>query len=257
MATAAPQTGLPLLYNQIVPLSSQDHATWKMRPMQTLDLISRVHAVPVTVDEFVSAQRHFPIVFSVGPDPVPLALMGLNEGVNVFVGADGRMAPNVYIPAYVRSYPLLLARLNPASEDLSLCFDPTAGLIGDFEDGTPLFENGEPTQAVKDALNFCEQFEMAIQRTSAFSKDLVETDLVEDGEITIQQTAGMPYVYRGFRMVNEQKLRDLRGDQLRKMTQSGMLPLLQAHLFSLSLMTEVFTRQFEQGKVPPQIPAAN
>ena len=40
-----------------------------------------------------------------------------------------------------------------------------------------------------------------------------------------------PYVYRGFRMVNEQKLRDMRGDELRKLNQNGMLPLIYAHLF--------------------------
>ena len=59
-----------------------------------------------------------------------------------------------------------------------------------------------------------------------------------------------PFVYRGFQMVNEEKLRDLRGDQLRKMSQSGMLPLIHAHLFSLSIMREIFARQQTQGKAP-------
>jgi hypothetical protein len=47
----------------------------------------------------------------------------------------------------------------------------------------------------------------------------------------------------------------LRGDQLRKMNQSGFLPLVYAHLFSLSLMREVFARQVQQGKVPAPQPA--
>ena len=55
-------------------------------------------------------------------------------------------------------------------------------------------------------------------------------------------------------MINEEKLVDLRGDQLRKMSQSGMLPLLYAHLFSLSLMRDIFARQAQQGKMPqPQL----
>ena len=57
-------------------------------------------------------------------------------------------------------------------------------------------------------------------------------------------------------MVNEEKLTAMRGDQLRKLTQSGMLPLLYAHLFSLSLMRDVFARQVQQGKTPqPELPA--
>jgi hypothetical protein len=256
MASAPGIPGLPMLYQNMVPLSSQEHAKWRVRPMQDLEILSKVHALPVTVDEFPVAQRFFPIVFSMGPDSVPLALMGLNEGVNVFVGGDNKWKEGVYMPAFMRRFPFLLARLNEQSEELSLCFDPTPGLLGDFEEGARLFtDDGQPDQPIKDMLGFCEQFEFAAQRTTAFMKDLEETGLLEDGELTIQHPSSpQPYVYRGFRMVNEQKLRDLRGDQLRKMQQNGMLTLLYAHLFSLSLSSEIFGRQAEQGKLPPQQP---
>jgi hypothetical protein len=59
-----------------------------------------------------------------------------------------------------------------------------------------------------------------------------------------------PFIYRGFRMVDEEKLREMRGDELRKMNQSGLLPLIYAHLFSLSQIREVFARQIQQGKGP-------
>jgi hypothetical protein len=254
MASAPGIPGLPMLYNNMVPLSSQEHRNWRVRPLQTLEIIAGVHALPLTVDEFPIAQRYFPIVFSTGPDSVPLALMGLNEGVNTFVGADGKFKEGTYLPAFMRRYPFLLARLTEQSEELSLCFDPTAGLLGEFEDGVRLFnDEGEPEQAVKDMLGFCEQFEIAAQRTTGFMKDLEETGLLEEGELTIGvPSSEQPYVYRGFRMVNEEKLRDQRGDQLRKQSQNGMLTLLYAHLFSLSLTSEIFSRQVEQGKLPPQ-----
>ena len=40
------------------------------------------------------------------------------------------------------------------------------------------------------------------------------------------------------------------------MNQNGMLPLIYAHLFSLSQMREVFGRQMQQGKAPEQVPRA-
>ena len=247
---------LPLFYNGLEPLSSEVHANYKVRPQDTAPFLVGQHAIPVTVDEFPLVQRFMPIVFSVGPEAIPLALMGLNEGVNVFVGDDGKLTEsNFYVPAYVRRYPYMLARLRPDADELSLCFDPTSEAIGAFEEGDALFEDGQPSQVTKAILDFSEQFEQAGARTQAFMNELRELDLLMEGEVTIQPDDNQqPFVYRGFQMINEEKLSALRGDQLRKMSQSGMLPLLYAHLFSLSLMREIFGRQAQQGKMPqPQL----
>jgi hypothetical protein len=251
---SAPQSNLPIFFNDLQPLSSNEHGDWKVRSLETAPWLSTQHAIPVTVDEFAAVQRFFPIIFSLGENPVPLALMGLNEGVNTFVDDSGKPIGDAYMPAYIRRYPYMLARLRDDSEELSLCFDPTAGGIGAFEEGEPLFDNGEPTDATKAILGFCEQFEHAGQRTTAFMKELVGSGLLMDGEVSIQTGEDtQPYIYRGFQMVDEAKLRDLRGDALRKMMQSGLLPLVHAHLFSLGIMREIFARQMQQGKVPIQV----
>ncbi|HEX8383761.1 MAG TPA: SapC family protein [Sphingomonas sp.] len=250
---------LPLFYNGLEPLSSEAHADYRVRQQDSAPFLVGQHAVPVTVDEFPLVQRHMPIVFSSGDESVPIALMGLNEGVNVFIDDEGKLRDtNFYVPAYVRRYPYMLARLRPDAQELSLCFDPTADSIGPFEEGEPLFTDGQPSEATKAILQFNETFEQAGARTAQFMKELKEAELLMDGEVSIQPDgAAQPFIYRGFQMVNEEKLADLRGDQLRKMGKSGMLPLLYAHLFSLSLMREIFGRQMQLGQVPqptPQLP---
>jgi len=258
MATAAPNQELPLFYSELQPLSSSEHGKMKIHRMEDAHRMASAHAVPVTIDEFPLLQRHFPIVFSVGDDPIPLALMGLNEGQNVFLDEKGMpREPGIYIPAYMRRYPFLLARLRPDSDELSLCFDPTSGAVGEFDDGEALFNGTEPSEATKAVLQFCEQFETAGQRTGAFVQDLKKSGLLIDGEVAIQpEGSPQPFIYRGFRMVDEEKLRELRGDELRKMNQNGMLALIYAHLFSLSQIREVFARQVQQGKGPVGLPQA-
>jgi hypothetical protein len=250
MASTAPQNaGLPLLYRDLIPLSSIDHASWKVRSLDNLSFAKGEHAIPVPVDEFALAQRHYPIIFSVGDNPVPLALMGLNEGVNTFIDDEGKVTDAVYLPAYVRRYPFLLARLRPEAQELSLCFDPTPGIIGEFDEGEVLFADGQPADAVTRVLSFCQEFEESGMKTSQFMAELAEHGLLMEGEVSIQPDGdSQPFVYRGFQMVDEAKLRDLRGDVLRKMMQSGMLPLIHAHLFSLQTMREIFGRQVFQGK---------
>jgi hypothetical protein len=254
MATKPAPENLPLFYNNLEPLSSSIHSNYKVRTSDTAPYLAGHNAVPLTIDEFVSAQRHFPIVFSSGETPVPLALMGLNDGVNVFVDDDGKPQNYIYVPAYVRRYPYLLARLDPSKDELSLCFDPTSDLIGELKEGNPLFKDEKPTEGLTAILKFCEDFEIAAQRTTQFVKELQEMDLLIDGEVTIQPTeAAAPFIYRGFRMVDEEKMRQMNGDQLRKINQNGILPLIMAHLFSLSMIREVFGRQLAAGKVPEQV----
>jgi len=250
---SAPQPSLPVLYSELTPLSSVDHITWKGRSMDNLELIRNLHAIPLIVEEFIQAQRWHPIVFTLGDDALPIALFGLNEGVNVFLDEEGLPTPDSYVPAYVRRYPFMLVKLRPDSDDLSLCFDAAAGLLGDFEDGSPLFVDGQPSDQIKSTMEFCEQFEVGAQRTVQFMADLKELDILEEGEISITQPGvEQPYIYRGFQMVNEEKFRNLRGDQLRKISQNGMMAVLHAHLFSLSLMPVLFQRQFDRGLVPTQ-----
>jgi hypothetical protein len=253
MASQAPQ--LPLMYNQLEPLSNQVHANFRLRPLSTAPHLAKMHAIPLVIDEFIMAQRFFPIVFSLGDNPVPLALMGLNEGVNTFIDDEGKMISPAYVPAYIRRYPFMLARVTEDGDTLSLCFDPSSDAIGEFEEGDLLFDGEQPSETTQNVMKFCEGFEVSAQQTNQFMEELKKLDILMDGELSVQLNPEVqPSIYRGFRMVDEQKLRDLRGDELRRINQNGILPLLIAHLFSLPLAREIYMRQIDQGKGPQQIP---
>lgn len=250
---SAPKPGLPIMYNDLVPLNSKEHENWKALVVDKAAWVAGNNAIPLTVEEFPQAQRDFPIVFSQGDNPVPLALMGLNEGVNVFFEADGTPIGTPYVPAYIRRYPFLLVKLEQNTDNLSLCFDPTSDLLGAFDDGRELFDaDKQPTKHTQDLLNFCQKFEEAGLKTRAFMDEIVKAGLLMDGEVAINRLdgSGQPYVYRGFQMINQDKMRELRGDQLRKWNESGLLPLIYAHLLSLDLLREIFAKQGTQGKGP-------
>jgi hypothetical protein len=250
---SAPQPTLPLFYNDLMPLNSRDHAKWRTRGIESAEFLRTAHAIPLTVDEFIEAQRDLPIVFSSGDEPLPLALMGLNEGINTYVDDAGKINDPVYLPAYVRRYPFMLAKLTPDTSELSLCFDPTSEALGAFAEGEPLFgDDGQPSSNTQRILEFCDNFEQAGQRTKAFIDELKKHDLLMDGEIaiTLNDKPDQAYTYRGFQMVNQEKLRDIPAEQLEAWNKNGLLPLIHAHLFSLDQMRKIFGRQVAQGKGP-------
>lgn len=250
---SAPQPNLPLFYKDLLPLNSRDHAKWKATTLESAAYLASTHAIPLTSDEFVDAQRDFPIVFTAGENPLPIALFGLNEGVNTFVGEDMKINEVVYLPAYARRYPFILAKLQPGNEDMSLCFDPSANLLGDYPEGLALFDDaGQPTEYTQGVLDFCRRFEEAGQRTKLFMDELVKLDILIEGEIAITRNdmPDKPFIYRGFRMVDENKLRELPAETLNGLVKNGILALIYAHLYSLNLMRNLFERQSAQGKVP-------
>ncbi|MEP3051475.1 MAG: SapC family protein [Erythrobacter sp.] len=255
---SAPQPQLPLFYKDLLPLNSREHKDWKVKPFDDAAFLAETHAIPLTVDEFVDAQRNYPIVFTAGENPLPIALMGLNEGVNTFIGEDNKMINDVYVPAYVRRFPFMLAKLQEGSEELSLCFDPSIGVVGKHKEGNALFDkDGESTDYTKSVLEFCSKFEESGQRTRAFLDELKKLDILMDGEIAITRNDNpdKPFVYRGFRMVDEKKLRELPIETLEALNKNGMIVLIYAHMFSLNLMRTLFERQTAMGKVPEAPPA--
>src|SRR5690606_19569002 len=112
--------------------------------------------------------------------------------------------------------------------------------------------DGQPSEHTKGLLQFCEKFEEAGARTQAFIEELTKAELLMDGEVSIQQNdkPDQPYIYRGFKMVNQDKLRQLDAEQIKTWNEIGLLPLIYAHLFSLDLMRVVFAKQTAQGKGP-------
>jgi hypothetical protein len=236
-----PNAQLPLFYQNLIPLTSDLHATHGILERTELGFARATHAVPITVDEFVMAQRNFPIVFSDGPDGVPLALVGLREGENLFVDADGKWTEGAYVPAYIRRHPFMLARLQPDADVLSLVFDDQAGLVTEAATNKLFDADKQPSETTKNILGFCEQFEQAVARTKSFMDELGKLGLLMDGQAQIQNP-GMeqPATFAGFKMIDEKKLQNIRGDQARKMVQNGMLGLVYAHLFSLSQIRNLF-----------------
>jgi hypothetical protein len=192
-----------------------------------------------------------PIVFSSGRRPVPIALLSLHEGHNLFIDADGKFKDkDVRVPDYIKRYPFLLACPNASSESLVLCFDPTSEIVG-LNKGDRLFRKAKPTSTTIGILKMTEEFEKAARATQLFTDELILHDLLIDTELTIEREVGEePVRYVGFRIVDEARVEQLRRDHLLKANMRGFLEAIQWHLSSLGLVEKLFRLHLENGTVP-------
>lgn len=241
METTQPAGGISgnvLFYNAPEPLSREQHAKLALvHKDKPYGFALSGTAVPLAVTEFAPAGLSYPIIFA-GDDRVPLAVMGLNTGENLFVHTDGAFEIGAYIPAYIRRYPFVLAN-DDAQDRLIVCIDRGSSLLAENGE-TPLFDaKGEPTEYTQNCIKFCDDFEVERRRTDSFVQLLKDNDLFElkKAIFTPQDAngqAGEPQTVAEYFGVSEDKLNALSPEKTKELQASGALAQIYAHLVSLS-----------------------
>ncbi|MEL6364164.1 MAG: SapC family protein [Pseudomonadota bacterium] len=190
--------------------------------------------LPLNANEIISAQKSFPVVFTEGDTPIPLAAVGVIDDRNLFVDDQGNWAEDVYVPNYIRRYPFALAADNQ-SDRMALVVD--AGYQGFVKNPErPLF-TGEGTSELGDqALESCRLYEQERQRTVEFGKILKQHDLLTNQVANFSQPGqeGQGQPFAQYFAVDENKLKALPADAFIQLRDSGALPLIYAHLMSIA-----------------------
>ena len=77
-------TRLPVLYKRPAPLLAERHAAHRVDTRIGYGFAAEINSVPLNAVEFVAAARHYPIVFTLGEEPVPVAMLGIGQDRNLF-----------------------------------------------------------------------------------------------------------------------------------------------------------------------------
>ena len=234
-----------LFYERPVPLNRNDHKDLRIRPIPNLKFAKTVHSVPLTGVEFPAAARDLPILFGgqSAEDAGPMALLGLRQNENLFIDADGVWEQNIYIPAFVRRYPFVLAE-KPAGEegdDFTVFLDEAYEGFGSDE-GERLFQDdGTDSEMLKNAVNFLGEFQQHVGRTQWFMEQLRKHDLLEPRNIRLEKD-GKAINLNGLYVVNEEKLRKLDAKTSHEFLTEGVFGWIYAHLLSLANIDRVAQR---------------
>lgn len=224
-----------LFYERPVPLNRVQHKDLRIKGLLDFRFASKVHSVPLTGVEFAAAARQLPILFA-GPNPAeagPIALLGLRQDENLFVDAEGRWAANVYVPAFVRRYPFVLAEKPPGQpgDDFTVFLDE--GYAGFGAEGERLFgEDGSDTETLTNAVKFLGEFQQHVARTRWFMEQINKHDLLESRSIRLEKN-GNALNLTGLYTVSEEKLRNLDQATAQEFLKEGVTGWIYAHLLSL------------------------
>ena len=232
-----------LFYERVIPLNRDVHRELKLQAeVEGYRFAQGVISVPVVGVEFPAVSREYPILFTgAGGENLPVAMVGLRPGENLYVEGDGRWSEGAYVPAFVRRYPFVFAK-GEADDRLTVCVDDSSAKLGS-ESGTPLFDDsGNETPLLKQTLSFLQDFQAHIERTRNFVNRLDELGLLKTRDLQAVLQDGSRFLLRDFRVVDEEKLQSLADAEVLSLFRSGELAWIQAHLLSVSNTSRLLER---------------
>lgn len=192
--------------------------------------------------EIVPASREFPVLFAVMEGGVaPVALLSTNGTRNMAV-EEGQWRFG-YVPAVFRTYPFLLMQTDGEGNNLAVCLERTSPqLVRDADSGTPIFEDGEPTDFLKNATSVLTRLHEDQQQGLRLGQIINEKKLFSPFAITTSRNGTQETTpLDGFYFVNEKALNELSDEAFLDLKKSGVLPAIYAHLISLGTLNRIHT----------------
>ncbi len=240
--------GQMFLYQNPELLMTETHGEMGLSPVvRPFDFVRNVRAIPLTMIEFSAAQRSYPIIFSNLDKPMPLAVVGLQDDVNLFVDDRGQWDRYSYIPNYLRCYPFTFAR--EASGGLAVVVDRDAPSVSETP-VYPFFVDGEPSEHTNALTQMCIDYEKERQRTVDYCRKLVDLGVLavmRSAQVSAanedDETPVADYV-----AIDAKKLDELPADTVHELHRSGFLSASYLHLYSLENWRTLLTRREDRNE---------
>ena len=223
-----------LFYKNAVPLSNEVHRDVSVRPVGGLGFARKVNAVPLVAAEFRAAAADMPIVFAgQGESLIPVAVMGLKDGENLFIDDQDRWT-GAYVPAFLRRYPFVFAS-EPDQERLPLCIDEAYEGVNRDGAGERLFDSeGNQSLYMGKVLEFMRDYQVQFNTTRQLCEELERHQMLEPMHADYTLPSGTAGRLSGFSVISRDKLKALPGDMLERLMKSDALETAFVHLHSLN-----------------------
>jgi hypothetical protein len=233
-----------------VPLQKDRHANLKVTESGDYTRYKDLHLIPVITQDFFTLGAEFPVVFvkdSNGEQFVPVAIMGLREGQNLFCQTEEWKAR--VIPIRFNNAPFSLVRVDDTSDKIAILVDEESSMLSQTE-GEPLFKaDGEKTPYLEQRMDLMLKSAEQTVQTEAICKIFKEKDLLVTQQLQLQHRQDSPrYNIDGVYTVDEKKLNALSDEEFLDLRKQGVIPLIYAHLSSLQQLRRVSEMQYEADK---------
>jgi hypothetical protein len=248
---------LPQFYSQLEPFDVKVHGQWQFAELPPdYGFSAQANVIGLQINEVPYAVRHFPLLFIAGgadTAPALVALVGLGDGVNRFVDANGQWRPDTYIPAYLRRFPFMLMQVQGQNE-MILAVDVAQPWVKTQTGETLVDGQGKTTARLERAMAMQREHQQQMRVTQAMCVALRDSGVLEQRALTWQAPDGQSRQLNGFMCVDEAKLKALSDEAVLALHKADAMGLAYAQLLSLSNLHSLIGGT---GGAPAAAPAAD
>lgn len=233
----------------IALLNNVDHKDLRIITTRSAKYGDNVNCTLTFPWEFRNIQACYPIFFSKDPnsgDFNPIAVFGFESAENLFLNDDGWDAG--YIPLTIERHPFLIGfqasqEAGDTSKEAIIHVDMDSPRISKTEGDLVFLEHGGISEYLEKITSVLKSIDEGIAANKAFSAVLQEYDLLESFALEIQLNDGSQNRLMGYYTIDEQKLADLGGDALERLSQHGFLQAIYMVVASLSNIRTLIDRR--------------
>ncbi|MCC6472809.1 MAG: SapC family protein [Burkholderiales bacterium] len=237
----------PFGYTDIRALQKSDRVL--LPQGSTPQFCRRTNAIAVARSEINAAARDYPIVFSSADETsfLPVAVLGLRDGQNLFIDETQEWEGGRYVPAFVRRYPFCVARVEVEGA-------PQARRMVCVEEayldarGIALYDSaGNPTPQWQIRQRLLEEYEKDLEATARACAMIARLGLFSPFKFEVHNGDRRSLTLKGMYRVDQTRLEALKPANHKALVTRGLMSDIYAHFHSLENFGRLYTRAVERA----------
>lgn len=225
-------------------LTAEQHKHLKVLVNYSDALGDNLMWVPTYPAEFRSIQVDYPILFqkdSKSGSFIPAALLGLEQGENLFLG-EGDAWEAAYVPLMVQRIPFSIGQYGEGKKRL-VNIDLDHPKVSESEGQLLFEEHGAPTEYLERISGILEAIHVWNEQNKEFMSTLAELDLLEPVTIDITLDDGTQGQLMGFYALHEEKFKKLEDTAFQSLYKKEFLEPIYMAIASLGNIRKLIDRK--------------
>lgn len=225
------------MYKNIKILDKEKFKNVKFDEVNGVEVAKNIGLIPLGFTEIWHASHHYPIIISAGENAEFLSFTGITKEITIFNKNE------VYLPAFVRSYPFLNVEIKGEDEKINsvIAIDENADCVGKNKQFFIIDKEKNITKEANSKIELVRELNRQREISKKIITELKAHDLLVKKDLKVVVDNNERMILDEFYIINIEKLTKLDDAILALWARKGWMGIFDAHIKSLNNFQKVLT----------------